>query len=59
MAKPEPMNGFEYQRFYDTGMMPERFWPKEIAKMQENFGEGKIDLHELEDGLEAMMGFPA
>lgn len=52
-----PMNAFEYQRFYDTGMMPERFWPSEIARLREDFAADRIGLQELEDSLEAMMGF--
>jgi hypothetical protein len=53
------MDDYEYQSFYDTGRMPERFWPEEEAKLQADYADDKITQQELEDSLEAMMGFPA
>lgn len=53
------MNGFEFQAFYDTGMVPERFWPEEEAKLGDKYARGDITIEEFEHSLEAMMGFPA
>lgn len=53
----EAMNGFEYQAFYDTGKMPERFWLEEIDKLRRALLLEEITLDEYEDALEGMMGF--
>jgi hypothetical protein len=53
---PRPMNGFEYQRFYDCGVMPPRFWDGEIIGLKEKFLRGELTVQELEDSLDDMMG---
>lgn len=50
------MDAYEYQTFYDRGLMPERFWPEEIAVLRNKFARDDISLGEFEDSLDEMMG---
>lgn len=52
MKYPEPsMDGFEYQRFYDTGEIPERFFDWETDREVQEFLNNKIDVDELDKRL--------
>lgn len=51
-----PMSSNEYQRYYDCGLMPWRFWPEEFAKLREAFAQGELTLEALEDSLDDTMG---
>jgi hypothetical protein len=51
----EEMDGFEYQRMYDTGVMPERFWPEEIEKLKVAYMKDEIGVTELEAALGDLM----
>ena len=53
-VQPE-MNAWEYQAFYDYGLMPERFWPQEIEKLKAKYLADEIDLAEFEDALEGLL----
>jgi hypothetical protein len=52
----KPMNGTEYEMFYACGRMPERFWPGEIKKLNQELLDEKINIQEFEDNLDDMMG---
>lgn len=49
-----PMDGWEYQKFYDYGLMPERFWPEEEAKLKAQYLADEITLEEYEQQLEGL-----
>lgn len=51
------MSSSEFQAFHDSGRMPERFWPEEIAKLKDEYVQELITLEEYEDAHEDMMGF--
>lgn len=50
-----PMDGFEYQKMYDYGLMPERFWPWEIEKLKGQYLADEITLADFERELEALL----
>ena len=45
------LSSIEYQRFYDTGELPERVFDSEAERLRREYLGGEIDLSELEDGL--------
>jgi hypothetical protein len=54
--EPEQMTTSEYDAFWGWGEMPERFWPRENAKLRDDYAAGKLTLKDLEDSLDDMMG---
>lgn len=52
VGRPAPLTGAEYQRMYDTGVMPERYFDWEAAELRDKFIAGEIDLVTLEADLD-------
>lgn len=50
------MTGVEFQRYYDCGEMPERYWPEAMEKLREDYATDLISAQELEDSLDDLMG---
>lgn len=52
----KPMTSSEYEAMYGWGEYPERFWPGETRKLQEELDAGKLTMKEYADSLDDMMG---
>lgn len=50
------MSGPEFERYYNCGEMPERFWPEEIEKLREEYVTEKITLQQFEEHLDDLIG---
>lgn len=58
MHHPKEMDDFEFQAYYDTGIIPERFWDEEIRRFKRMYLNDEIDIVEFECRLHVLMGIP-
>lgn len=56
--RPEELSGVEYQRFYDYGVLPERWHDYEAARLRECYLSGELTIEAFEEELATMMGLP-